>query len=578
MKAALGLPDFDARELQGTWKLVCKFCEETRANCAPGTSNRVNRGIVTSTKAAKRHLASCHRTSGNPERNCSHDDQALSGQQHRGGPAPPNTAGCAVVVDSQAHVATGSEPGGVLLQVDQNAYAREPSGGHGSCAPTTGSSAHAQSNSATAADSAGPAPKSPVSQSIDNVAATVDSQPSYAYSTSEDERVRDDAGRADEDSIDGPIASDGEGAFCSGVPQYGLESDTESQGDYSDDSDSRLGPLPRMPRKQSGAWLRSRRLEPLATNHERSVLQAAYNQVEMKKHGASNTVLEMIAEENYGLLSGFKGEHKPHEILLPHSMHMVKQVLGTEDAAKYEFGWCSECAMRFEVDPDKATKTREQLLQETCPRCGHLKYEVCPLILLIRTSCLLCCHDYECIHQSHILMCLVLMFPVHYPIMVSRGDCEFHPICICNSCAFVLPYIICFLLVQAASARTVKFNRRGWDFTMEAVIKWFHEDEAFREAVLAAHPLDFTDADGVAGSLYLNMLNEDCKNVLSKRTDAFGAGIYGMGVIMLEFVPHCGCQTVWGIIMQHFNALEPVASCMPSIHISTMYSTCGRTA
>lgn len=64
---------------------------------------------------------------------------------------------------------------------------------------------------------------------------------------------------------------------------------------------------------------------------------------------------------------------------------------------------------------------------------------------------------------------------------------------------------------------------------MESVIKWFHEDESFRQAAVDAHPLDFTDPDGVAGSLYMNMLDNDCKKVLSERSDAHGAGIYGMG-------------------------------------------------
>lgn len=83
--------------------------------------------------------------------------------------------------------------------------------------------------------------------------------------------------------------------------------------------------------------------------------------------------------------------------------------------------------------------------------------------------------------------------------------------------------------VQAASGTTVKFKRKGWDFTMECVIRWFHEDENFRQAAAAAHPLDFTDVDGMAGSMYMNLLDKDCMHRLSNRKDAFGAGVYGVG-------------------------------------------------
>lgn len=93
-----------------------------------------------------------------------------------------------------------------------------------------------------------------------------------------------------------------------------------------------------------------------------------------------------------------------------------------------------------------------------------------------------------------------------------------------------MPPFVTDLALQASTNTSVKFKRRGWDFTMEAVLRWFHEDEGFRQAAEAAHPLDFKDRDGMAGSMYLHLLNQDCKRRLSKRKDAYGAGVYGVGM------------------------------------------------
>ena len=72
--------------------------------------------------------------------------------------------------------------------------------------------------------------------------------------------------------------------------------------------------------------------------------------------------------------------------------------------------------------------------------------------------------------------------------------------------------------VQAGQGGHVKYKRRGWDFTMNNVIKWFHEDAEFRKAADNAHPLKLNDPDSVAGSLYMSLLDRDCKQRLSQRT------------------------------------------------------------
>lgn len=131
------------------------------------------------------------------------------------------------------------------------------------------------------------------------------------------------------------------------------------------------------PREGSGALLKSLRTEELAAGHRRSVLQAAYTMVELKQGGASNTVLDKVALNNFLLLSEFKPESAVKNIRLPKSMHMVKAVLGTEEASKFEFAWCEKCGYRYPHDPQRASKTRQALLEETCPQCGSLKNKVC---------------------------------------------------------------------------------------------------------------------------------------------------------------------------------------------------------
>ena len=66
------------------------------------------------------------------------------------------------------------------------------------------------------------------------------------------------------------------------------------------------------------------------------------------------------------------------------------------------------------------------------------------------------------------------------------------------------------------------------------MIKWAHEDEEYRQAADAAHPLDFGDVNGLVGNMYMNLLDKDCRHVLSERKQASDAGIYGFGADSLD--------------------------------------------
>ena len=124
-------------------------------------------------------------------------------------------------------------------------------------------------------------------------------------------------------------------------------------------------PRPRSPRKGSGAWLHAKRLEPVKEGHDMSVLQAAYSIAEIKSGGAPNAVCDKVCQYSSRMLL--------KESLHPQSYHMVKAVLGVEDAADFEFAWCPTCAWRY---PPPA-QGHQHSLDETCPRCGDDKNEVC---------------------------------------------------------------------------------------------------------------------------------------------------------------------------------------------------------
>lgn len=132
----------------------------------------------------------------------------------------------------------------------------------------------------------------------------------------------------------------------------------------------------RRPRKSSAAYLFERRLQPIADGHKRSPLQVAYSHVELKAGGATNTVLDKVALHDFLLLDEFEGPQTKQGILLPKSFHMTKAILGTEEAAVFEFGWCGGCSFRYPPDPSLSSKTQDEVLLETCPRCGSEKYQV----------------------------------------------------------------------------------------------------------------------------------------------------------------------------------------------------------
>lgn len=91
--------------------------------------------------------------------------------------------------------------------------------------------------------------------------------------------------------------------------------------------------------------------------------------------------------------------------------------------------------------------------------------------------------------------------------------------------------------MQKQKGTSVRFLRRGWDFGLPNVIKWFHEDAQFREAADAAHPPDFQDPDGLFGNPYLHLLDDACNGCFSKRQSASEAGLYVLGAMH----GHCCC-------------------------------------
>ena len=113
-------------------------------------------------------------------------------------------------------------------------------------------------------------------------------------------------------------------------------------------------------------------------------------------------------------------------------------------------------------------------------------------------------------------------------------------------------------LLQAGPGNVVKYRRRGWDFTMENVLRWFHEDAAFREVTDAAHPLDFKNADSVTGSVYLNELDRACRRRLSSRQASHEAGLYGLGVPRACCSSHVTCSYILRVHW-HFAAPAPSA-------------------
>ena len=149
--------------------------------------------------------------------------------------------------------------------------------------------------------------------------------------------------------------------------------------------DEAVGPA-REARKGSAEQLHKDRLKSIADGHPQTSLQAAYSLVEAKECGASNTVIDIMAMHQYLQLTE---PANVSNVNFPKSHHLVKAVLGTEDAQKYEFGCCPKCAWRYEADPHRADKSKVTLLKETCPQCAHPKYQVLLLIKLRNGSTVL---------------------------------------------------------------------------------------------------------------------------------------------------------------------------------------------
>ena len=129
------------------------------------------------------------------------------------------------------------------------------------------------------------------------------------------------------------------------------------------------------PRKGSGAWLRERRRDPIAEGSSKSILQAAYTIAELKAQGVSNAACDLACQNVCGVLDSFEHVDEQHH---PKSLHMVRAVLGVEDAEKYEFGWCEKCGERF-ANGAREGDAPEPSIADTCLRCGHTKYKVRPL-------------------------------------------------------------------------------------------------------------------------------------------------------------------------------------------------------
>lgn len=402
VNAANKMSEFEATEVDSEWKLVCLLCHPPGQ---PIHGIRKITGRVSCIKAAKKHLRTIH--SIEAERMLTSVAGTQLCQPHgRGG-----VEDCGTAIPDNAHSQpdqawTGAKesehspltfPQATGLEDPNEQQQMQVGGSHGMDVnvPNLGSppNMNEEFNAPPISDKGEDAAVCG-SDSFNTEAAldTIDSVSSQGYADdvastlseggSEHGNVENMSAEPDTGSGLLPSSDDDiglRGGFPGGGDAVYLDSD--SQGTSSDsDSDSADGPRSKGPRKNSGAWLYAKRLDPLATGHTRSVLQAAYARVELKQHGASSVVLNKAAKHDFRLLAEFKGKHKVSEILLPKSMHMVKQVLGTEDASKYEFGWCGNCAMRFEADPDKSTKTKEQLLKETCPRCGSCTYQVCPSV------------------------------------------------------------------------------------------------------------------------------------------------------------------------------------------------------
>lgn len=183
------------------------------------------------------------------------------------------------------------------------------------------------------------------------------------------------------------VSDAAEGASSAGSEPYAVGLDatpspsSESAVASCSDADSGLGQdLAPGPRKGSGAWWLSKRLDPVATGSSMSALQVAFNIAELREKGVTKVATSQVGKLMLNLLRSFSDPgNELRNVHIPSSTHLVEQVLGVRQAREFEFGWCPTCGYRYPPAPVRSGTLRErraQMLSETCPNCGTNTYKV----------------------------------------------------------------------------------------------------------------------------------------------------------------------------------------------------------
>jgi hypothetical protein len=120
-------------------------------------------------------------------------------------------------------------------------------------------------------------------------------------------------------------------------------------------------------RRGTGGWYHANRFEKVVPGSEETVMQAAFTIAELRRSGVKRDVCDEVAKNKWLSLTSLSGVTR-HDVLMPTSLHLVRAVLGCEDPARYEFGWCPDCGFRH---PQSSPHYRDP--SETCPECGAAK-------------------------------------------------------------------------------------------------------------------------------------------------------------------------------------------------------------